>query len=86
MLTGQEDPSTNVPTTSAMIATATVPSTTTTLVANHATASTQATHAQRGGMLHDLLTTTYCRNQKYLSRQLAMLHPELTMPMFSGKS
>ncbi|XP_011494859.1 PREDICTED: protein furry [Ceratosolen solmsi marchali] len=39
--------------------------------------------ALRGGTLNALLTTTYCRNQKYLSRQLAQLHPELTMPMFS---
>ncbi|XP_063231705.1 protein furry [Bacillus rossius redtenbacheri] len=30
-----------------------------------------------------LLSTTYCRSQMYLSRQLAQLHPELTMPMFS---
>ncbi|XP_058793249.1 protein furry isoform X2 [Phymastichus coffea] len=37
----------------------------------------------RAGTLDVLLTTTYCRNQKYLSRQLAQLHPELTMPMFS---
>lgn len=39
----------------------------------------------RGGTLDALLSTTYCRNQMYLSRQLAQLHPELTMPMFSGK-
>lgn len=39
----------------------------------------------RGGTLDVLLSTTYCRNQMYLSRQLAQLHPELTMPMFSGK-
>ena len=32
-----------------------------------------------------LLSTTYSRSQLYLSRQLAQLHPELTMPMFSGK-
>lgn len=31
-----------------------------------------------------LLSTTYSRSQLYLSRQLAQLHPELTMPMFSG--
>ena len=30
-----------------------------------------------------LLSTTYSRSQLYLSRQLAQLHPELTMPMFS---
>ncbi|XP_024869620.1 protein furry-like [Temnothorax curvispinosus] len=37
----------------------------------------------RGGTLDVLLSTTYCRSQMYLSRQLAQLHPELTMPMFS---
>ncbi|XP_068083711.1 protein furry [Anabrus simplex] len=35
------------------------------------------------GTLDLLLSTTYCRSQMYLSRQLAELHPELTMPMFS---
>ncbi|KAK0097546.1 hypothetical protein PV326_001186 [Microctonus aethiopoides] len=40
----------------------------------------------KAGTLDALLTTTYCRNQMYLSRQLAQLHPELTMPMFSGTS
>ncbi|KAF4525508.1 hypothetical protein B566_EDAN014932, partial [Ephemera danica] len=30
-----------------------------------------------------LLSATYCRSQQYLSRQLAQLHPEITMPMFS---
>ncbi|XP_063392996.1 protein furry isoform X2 [Cydia fagiglandana] len=35
------------------------------------------------GTLDALLCTTYCRSQLYLSRQLAQLHPELTMPMFS---
>lgn len=39
----------------------------------------------KGGTLDVLLSTTYCRSQMYLSRQLAQLHPELTMPMFSGK-
>lgn len=38
-----------------------------------------------GGTLDILLSTTYCRSQMYLSKQLAQLHPELTMPMFSGK-
>ncbi|XP_071055767.1 protein furry isoform X2 [Onthophagus taurus] len=33
--------------------------------------------------LDTLLATTYCRSQFYLSGQLAQLHPELTMPMFS---
>jgi hypothetical protein len=37
------------------------------------------------GTLDLLLSTTYSRSQMYLSRQLAELHPELTMPMFSGK-
>lgn len=36
-----------------------------------------------GGTLDLLLSTTYCRSQMHLSRQLAQLHPELTMPMFS---
>ncbi|XP_047109734.1 protein furry [Schistocerca piceifrons] len=40
--------------------------------------------ADRGRDTLDLLlSTTYCRSQMYLSRQLAQLHPELTMPMFS---
>ncbi|XP_024946755.1 protein furry isoform X2 [Cephus cinctus] len=37
----------------------------------------------RSGTLDAILSTTYCRSQMYLSRQLAHLHPELTMPMFS---
>ncbi|CAD6239851.1 GSCOCG00002390001-RA-CDS [Cotesia congregata] len=37
----------------------------------------------KAGTLDALLTASYCRNQMYLSRQLAQLHPELTMPMFS---
>jgi hypothetical protein len=37
------------------------------------------------GTLDLLLSTTYSRSQMYLSQQLAQLHPELTMPMFSGK-
>ncbi|CAH0386341.1 unnamed protein product [Bemisia tabaci] len=38
----------------------------------------------RGGTLDLLLSTTsYCRSQLHLSQQLAQLHPELTMPMFS---
>jgi hypothetical protein len=32
-----------------------------------------------------LLSNTYCRSQQYLSRQLSQLHPQLTMPVFSGK-
>ena len=32
-----------------------------------------------------LLSSTYSRSQLYLSKQLAHLHPELTMPMFSGE-
>ena len=35
--------------------------------------------------LDALLSTTYSRSQIFLSRQLAQLHPELTMPMFSGR-
>ena len=31
-----------------------------------------------------LLATTYCCSQTHLSQQLSQLHPELTMPMFSG--
>lgn len=31
-----------------------------------------------------LLSTTYCCSQTHLSQQLSQLHPELTMPMFSG--
>ncbi|XP_045105728.1 protein furry-like isoform X4 [Portunus trituberculatus] len=33
-----------------------------------------------------LLSSTYSRSQLYLSKQLAHLHPELTMPMFSEVS
>ncbi|XP_030765953.1 protein furry isoform X3 [Sitophilus oryzae] len=35
------------------------------------------------GTLDAILATSYCRSQIHLSRQLALLHPELTMPMFS---
>ncbi|XP_044733095.1 protein furry isoform X3 [Chrysoperla carnea] len=38
---------------------------------------------QSRGTLDALLSTTYSRSQMYLSRQLAQLHPDLTMPMFS---
>lgn len=38
---------------------------------------------ERRSTLNVLLSTTYSRSQLYLSRQLAQLHPELTMPMFS---
>lgn len=46
----------------------------------------EATERGEGGIstLDALLATTYSRSQIYLSRQLAQLHPELTMPMFSG--
>ena len=46
----------------------------------------EATERAEGGIstLDALLATTYSRSQIYLSRQLAQLHPELTMPMFSG--
>ncbi|XP_046454255.1 protein furry-like isoform X2 [Daphnia pulex] len=45
----------------------------------------EATERAEGGIstLDALLATTYSRSQIYLSRQLAQLHPELTMPMFS---
>ncbi|KAL3276200.1 hypothetical protein HHI36_020918 [Cryptolaemus montrouzieri] len=33
--------------------------------------------------LDSILTATFCRSQIHLSGQLAQLHPELTMPMFS---
>ena len=48
----------------------------------------EATERAEGGIstLDALLATTYSRSQIYLSRQLAQLHPELTMPMFSGYS
>lgn len=32
-----------------------------------------------------LLSVSYCHSQLYLSEQLAKLHPDLTLPMFSGK-
>ncbi|XP_037081227.1 protein furry-like, partial [Pollicipes pollicipes] len=35
------------------------------------------------GTLDAQLAATYSRSQMFLSRQLAQLHPELTMPMFS---
>lgn len=49
----------------------------------------EATERVEGGgggisTLDALLATTYSRSQIYLSRQLAQLHPELSMPMFSG--
>jgi len=31
-----------------------------------------------------LLSSTFCQSQFNLSQQLAQIHPELTMPMFSG--
>lgn len=49
------------------------------------TAGVSSSGTIRGGTLDVLLSTTYCRSQMYLSRQLAQLHPELTMPMFSGE-
>lgn len=33
-----------------------------------------------------LLCSTFCQSQFNLSQQLAQIHPELTMPMFSGKT
>ena len=38
---------------------------------------------QECSTLDVLLSSTYSRSQLYLSKQLAHLHPELTMPMFS---
>lgn len=35
--------------------------------------------------LETILCTTYCRTQMYLSKKMASLRPEITMPMFSGK-
>lgn len=32
-----------------------------------------------------LLGSSACRTQMYLSKQMAQLRPEVTMPMFSGK-
>lgn len=36
------------------------------------------------GTLDALLSNAYCRSQMFLSKQMAHLRPELTMPMFSG--
>lgn len=35
------------------------------------------------GTLDAILSNAYCRSQMYLSKQLAQIRPELTMPMFS---
>ncbi|CAH0545977.1 unnamed protein product [Brassicogethes aeneus] len=35
------------------------------------------------GTLDAILARSFCRSQTHLSRQLSLLHPELTMPMFS---
>lgn len=32
------------------------------------------------------LSVSYCRSQIFLSDQLARLHPDLTMPVFSGRT
>ncbi|XP_039287310.1 protein furry [Nilaparvata lugens] len=48
-----------------------------------AAATAAGSERERGGTLDLLLSTTYCRSQMHLSRQLSQLHPELTMPMFS---
>lgn len=37
------------------------------------------------GTLDAILSTSYCRTQMYLSKQMAQLRTEITMPMFSGK-
>lgn len=38
---------------------------------------------ERIGTLDIILSNVYCRSQMYLSKQLAQMRPELTMPMFS---
>lgn len=38
----------------------------------------------KSGTLDGALDNLYCRSQMYLSRQMSRLHPELTMPIFSG--
>ncbi|XP_069960081.1 protein furry isoform X3 [Cherax quadricarinatus] len=42
-----------------------------------------AEERRESSTLDVLLSSTYSRSQLYLSKQLALLHPELTMPMFS---
>ena len=43
-------------------------------------------HPPQNPPLNDiLLSVSYCQSQMYLSEQLAKLHPDLTMPMFSGE-
>jgi hypothetical protein len=42
-------------------------------------------HQQRMPLNDILLSVSYCHSQMYLSDQLARLHPDLTMPIFSGK-
>lgn len=37
------------------------------------------------GTLDAILGMACCRTQMYLSKQMAQLRPEITMPMFSGK-
>lgn len=37
------------------------------------------------GTLDELLSNAYCRSQRFLSKQLAHLRPELTMSIFSGE-
>ncbi|KAK4300624.1 hypothetical protein Pmani_027179 [Petrolisthes manimaculis] len=43
----------------------------------------QTRKRRESSTLDVLLSSTYSRSQLYLSKQLALLHPELTMPMFS---
>lgn len=38
---------------------------------------------EKVGTLDVILSNAYCRSQMYLSKQLAQMRPELTMPMFS---
>ena len=41
-------------------------------------------HQQKFPLNDILLSVSYCHSQMYLSEQLARIHPDLTMPMFSG--
>lgn len=40
---------------------------------------------EKGETLDAILSNAYCRSQMYLSKQMAQLRPEITMPMFSGE-
>jgi len=49
------------------------------------TDSTDEQRQQRLPLNDILLSVSYCHSQIYLSEQLAKIHPDLSMPMFSGK-